>query len=212
MTSASPDAIPGAFPAASRSVLAGGLLMLAAAAADAEPARAQTAVPDGCREPGMTVESQVKGDIPAAGPIAIDSSRELDRDVTLEEYIAARLSELGYKVDSNAFWRLVYATDSQGSRQKPAFGVYSEGQSGDSTTAEGFYRLERGGADCPQLSSYSLHFEIEDDGGRIVWRGRASHVTLSASPTVDKREMADRLLHRLTADLREPATPPAGSE
>lgn len=194
------------------------LLALAPALALAVPAAAQETGPapgarlDGCRQAGLTVTSQTRGDIPQGGPVALASWREIDRDVTLEDHMATQLATLGYTVDDNAFWRLVYETDSQAARTDRNFSIYSEIQGGKEPTAQGRYSFERGGEGCPPTSVYRMTLTVEDTGGREVWRGEATQVTLSTSPAADKDRLSTRLLNQLQADARLAPGAPADPE
>ena len=186
--------------------------LLLASGTVAAPGQAQQTPPEGCREPGLTIESRIKGDIPLGGPIALASWRELQRDVTLEEFIAGRLAPLGYEVDPDAFWRLVYETDDQPAGIDRRFSIYSEVQGGKEPAAQGQYRFDRGSDGCPPTSVYLMNVQIEDDGGRVVWRATATHVTQATEPTADKERLARRLISQLRADLRDTHNQPGGAD
>lgn len=165
-----------------------------------------------CREAGLTVASQILDDLPMGGPIALASWREIDRDLTLEERIAKRLTSLGFTIDEAAPWQLIYETDAQAADRNPRFSIYSEIQEGKEPVAQGRYSIERDGEICPPTSVYRMRFEIRDPGARTVWRATATHVTRTAKPTADKDRLADRLLSQLRADLRTAHNQPGGME
>lgn len=158
---------------------------------------------DECAETGLTVESQVKGDIPLGGPIALGSWREVQRDVVMEEDIAAQLAPLGYVIDDNAFWQLVYETDSQHPTPRRPITLDSQVQGGKQPEAVGRYSFERDDRECPPLSTYTMTFEILDTGSRVVWRGHATNLSNSDSPVADKERMVERLINALRSDLRD---------
>lgn len=188
-----------AFLAGALAALAAGLL----ATASLSTANAQTLSSDVCPQFGLKVESHISGDIPLGGPIAIGSRRAVDRDINMEEDIAARLANLGFKMDDNAFWQLVYETDNQHPKADPNFTIQSEVQGGREPEATGQYRFDRDGQTCTPLSIYILNFEILDEGARVVWRGHAKNTTRTNAPVADKERMTERLISALRGDLRQ---------
>jgi len=184
--------------------LAAGLLVAASLGpAGLSSAHAQTSGAEACPDFGLKIDSHISGDIPLGGPIALGSRRAVDRDVTMEDDIAARLANLGFKIDDNAFWQLVYETDSQHPKLDPNFTIQSEVQGGREPEAVGQYRFDRDGQTCTPLSIYILNFEILDEGARVVWRGHAKNTTRTSAPVADKERMTERLISALRGDLRQ---------
>jgi len=162
-----------------------------------------TSLQDETRTTGIRVESRVSGDIPLGGPISLASRREIDRDVVMEESIAARLATLGFEIDPNAFWQLVYESDSQGQPKDRRFSIQSSVQSGREPEAIGRYSFDSTPQDCPPLSTYTVNFKILDEGARVVWRGNAVNTTATASPVANKEALTERLINALRSDLRD---------
>ena len=169
----------------------------------ATPAHAQDVSTDACSGLGLKIESHVSGDIPLGGPIALASRRAVDRDITMEEDITARLANLGFKIDDNAFWQLVYETDNQYAKPDPNFTIRSEVQGGKEPEAIGQYRFDRNGDTCTPLSTYTMNFEILDASARVVWRGHAKNTTRTKDPVADKERMTERLISALRSDLKQ---------
>lgn len=175
----------------------------------AVPSAAQSDVPpdpdldSNCPSPGLKVESQINGDMPLGGPLSLGSLRAIDRDVVLEESMAARLASLGYEIDENAFWQLVYATDFARTKERQSFSIQSQVQGGKEPEAIGRYAFDSSPDGCPPLSSYSMTLELLDQGSRVVWRGHAVRKTTSRSPEADKERLSERLLAALRSDLKE---------
>lgn len=195
----SPSVIRSAILSGALATLAAGLLVTASLS----NAGAQASGGDACPDLGLKIESHISGDIPLGGPIALGSRRAVDRDVTMEDDIAARLANLGFKMDDNAFWQLVYETDNQHPKADPNFTIQSEVQGGREPEAVGQYRFDRDGETCTPLSIYILNFEILDEGARVVWRGHAKNTTRTTAPVADKERMTERLISALRGDLRQ---------
>jgi len=176
------------------------LLIHAASGSDAP---AQAAGGENCPELGLTIDTHISGDIPLGGPMALGSRDAIDRDVVMEEDIAGRLESLSFRIDDNAFWQFIYATDSQAPRAERDFSIRSEVQSGRQPEAVGSYRIDRDGGICSPLSIYIMNFEIIDDGARVVWRGHARNTTRTEEPVADKERMTERLMNALRSDLRQ---------
>lgn len=196
------------FPAVAAAISAA--VAISAIQLSAGPAIAQVASPQDapapaaeCPKTGLNVTSRVSGDIPLGGPIVLSSRHELDRDVKMEESIASRLATLGFELDDNAFWQLSYETDSSSPVDDPRFTINSEVQGGKEPEAIGRYRFDRTPDGCGPLSTYTIDFEILDDGARVVWRGHAANITATKSPVVEKERMVERLVNALRSDLRD---------
>lgn len=180
-------------------VAAAGLL----AASGTNKAYAQSGSSDACSGLGLEIDSHISGDIPLGGPIALGSRRAVDRDVTMEDDITARLANLGFKVDDNAFWQFIYETDNQHPKRDPNFTIRSEVQGGREPEAVGQYRFDRDGDVCSPLSTYTMNFEILDEGARVVWRGHAKYTTRTEEPVADKKRLTERLISALRSDLKQ---------
>lgn len=182
-------------------VAAAGAIMLASVGIGT--AHAQDVSTDACSGLGLKIESHISGDIPLGGPIAVGSRRAVDRDVNMEEDIAARLVNLGFKIDDNAFWQLIYETDDQHPKRDPNFTIRSEVQGGREPEAVGQYRFDRDGDVCSPLSTYTMDFEVLDEGGRVVWRGHAKYTTRTQEPVADKERLTERLISAFRSDLKQ---------
>lgn len=167
------------------------------------PAHAQETDISNCPETGLTVTSNISGDIPLGGPLALSSRNQLDRDVVMEESIERRLASLGYKIDDSAFWQLVYETDSTRPPEDRRFSINSQVQGGRQPEALGRYKFDSNPDGCGPLSVYTIAFEILDEGARVVWRGNATNHTNTTSPVADKERLTERLISALRSDLRE---------
>lgn len=166
-------------------------------------AHAQDAPTDACSGLGLEIESHISGDIPLGGPIALGSRRAVDRDVNMEDDIAARLANLGFKINENAFWQLIYETDNQHPKRDPNFTIRSEVQGGREPEAVGQYRFDRDGDVCSPLSTYTMTFEVLDEGARVVWRGHAKNTTRTEEPVADKERLTERLISAFRSDLKQ---------
>ncbi|WP_043949918.1 hypothetical protein [Candidatus Phaeomarinobacter ectocarpi] len=166
-------------------------------------ANAQGAASEACSGLGLKIESHISGDIPLGGPISLASRRAVDRDVTMEDDIAARLANLGFKIDDNAFWQFVYETDNQHPKRDPNFTIRSEVQGGREPEAVGQYRFDRDGDVCSPLSTYTMDFEVLDEGARVVWRGHATYTTRTQEPVADKERLTERLISAFRSDLKQ---------
>jgi len=196
------------------------------AAGQTPPAASQTPPRDAitCPPTGLKVVSQINGDIPFGGPIALDSLRAVQRDVDMEESMTLQLSALGFTLNDDAFWQLVYTTDDELAMNAPRYSLERQLPAVDEPSKVGtrdlgssinapkrpqqalpFFRDPLGSepTDCPSLSVYSMTFEIVDDGGRVVWRGIATNSTLTTSPVAAKQRMSELLINALGNDLRE---------
>ena len=180
--------------------LAGALLSLFLVSTQAH---AQTPSTDACSGLGLKIESHVSGDIPLGGPISLTSRRAVDRDVNMEDDIAARLANLGFKIDDNAFWQFVYETDDEYARPNRNFSIRSEVQGGKEPEAVGQYRFDRDGDTCTPISTYTMNFEIIDASARVVWRGHARNTTRTEGPVADKERLTERLISALRGDLKQ---------
>jgi hypothetical protein len=169
----------------------------------ANMARAQDGPSDACSGLGLEIESHISGDIPLGGPISLASRRAVDRDVTMEDDIAERLASLGFKIDDNAFWQFVYETDNQHPKRDPNFTIRSEVQGGREPEAVGQYRFDRDGDVCSPLSTYTMDFEVLDEGARVVWRGHAKYTTRTQEPVADKERLTERLISAFRSDLKQ---------
>lgn len=169
----------------------------------ANMAHAQDGPSDACVGLGLEIDSHISGDIPLGGPIALVSRRAVDRDVTMEDDITARLESLGFKIDDNAFWQFVYETDNQHPKRDPNFTIRSEVQGGREPEAVGQYRIDRDGGVCSPLSTYTMDFEVLDEGGRVVWRGHAKYTTRTQEPVADKERLTERLISAFRSDLKQ---------
>lgn len=187
-------------PAGLKAVLAGTVLAVLSLGGTAQ---AQDGPGDACSGLGLRIESHVSGDIPLGGPISLASRRAVDRDITMEEDIAARLGNLGFEIDDNAFWQFVYETDSQYAKPSPNFTIRSEVQGGKEPEAIGQYRFDRNGDTCSPMSTYMMNFEIIDASARIVWRGHAKNTTRTEAPVADKERLTERLISALRGDLKQ---------
>ncbi|GAA6155442.1 hypothetical protein [Pyruvatibacter sp.] len=166
-------------------------------------AHAQDGPSDACSGLGLEIRSHITGDIPLGGPIALASRRAVDRDVNMEDDIAARLANLGFKIDDSAFWQLVYETDNQHPKRDPNFTIRSEVQGGREPEAVGQYRFDRDGDVCSPLSTYTMDFEVLDEGARVVWRGHAKYTTRTQEPVADKERLTERLISAFRSDLKQ---------
>ncbi|MEP0067771.1 hypothetical protein [Pyruvatibacter sp.] len=169
----------------------------------ANMALAQDGPSDACSGLGLEIESHINGDIPLGGPIALASRRAVDRDVNMEDDITARLANLGFKVDDNAFWQFVYETDNQHPKRDPNFTIRSEVQGGREPEAVGQYRFDRDSDVCSPLSTYTMDFEVLDEGARVVWRGHAKYTTRTQEPVADKERLTERLISAFRSDLKQ---------
>ncbi|MEO0961044.1 MAG: hypothetical protein AAFY01_01345, partial [Pseudomonadota bacterium] len=169
----------------------------------ANKALAQDGPSDACSGLGLKIDSHISGDIPLGGPIALASRRAVDRDVNMEDDITARLANLGFKIDDNAFWQFVYETDNQHPKRDPNFTIRSEVQGGREPEAVGQYRFDRDGDVCSPLSTYTMDFEVLDQGARVVWRGHAKYTTRTQEPVADKERLTERLISAFRSDLKQ---------